>query len=102
MAHVIEFPRRPAPSSPRSATLEQSLDRAVVACLSLGAKFEGIIADLEKSLTILSVALSNSPAGTSRENAQKLRELKEQLGRARRMLETVRNDLASDEKPKRP
>lgn len=98
MATVIEFPRRsvtPSTASPATAspTLDQAIDQAALACLNLGSKFEDIVADLEKSLTILSAALSNGRSSPSPENAIKLAEIKDQLARARRLLETVRSDL---------
>jgi hypothetical protein len=98
MATVIEFPRRsPIPSTatpaPACPTLDQAIDQAALACLNLGSKFEGIVADLEKSLTILSAALNNGRSSPSPENAQKLAEIKDQLARARRLLEAVRSDL---------
>ena len=99
MAQVIEFPQRSSPGSTAAPTLQQSIDQAVVACRELGAKFEGIVADLERSLNILSRAMSQSPTGTSPENARKILELKEQLARARLMLEAVRNDLAPNRAP---
>lgn len=94
MAQLIEFPKRQIQSAPDSQTLEQSIERAVVACLSLGSKFEGMIADLERSLTVLSSVMTREPGGLSSENARKLDELKDQLARARSMIQTVRRELA--------
>lgn len=93
MATVIEFPRRSAIAPTASPTLEQAIDQAAIACLNLGSKFESIVADLEKSLTILSAALSNGRSSPTPENAQKLAEIKDQLARARSLLEAVRSDL---------
>lgn len=94
MAQLIEFPKRQVQPAPDSQTLEQSIERAVLACLSLGSKFEGMIADLEKSLSILTAVMTREPGGLSSENARKLDELKDQLARARSMIQTVRRDLA--------
>lgn len=94
MARVIEFPRRAASDGAERMTLEQSLDKAATACLELGAKFERIVTDLEKSLSALSVAMCNQPTGARLDNARKIAELKEQLARARSLLEAVRKDLS--------
>jgi len=94
MAQVIEFPRGRAEQANETSAREPSLQQAVAACLSLSAKFETMISDLERSLTLLSLALNNSPKGASKENNTKIAELQGQLAHARGLLDAARRDLA--------
>ena len=94
MAQVIEFPRDRSERADQTSAPKPSLHQAVAACLSLSAKFETMISDLERSLTLLSLALNNSPKGASEENCRKIAELKGQLAHARGLLDAARHDLA--------
>lgn len=94
MAQVIEFPRGRTEQTKETSVPEPSLHQAVAACLSLSAKFETMISDLERSLTLLSLALNNSPKGASEENNTKIAELQGQLAHARGLLDAARRDLA--------